>query len=91
MTLTRTESRSLSRRVPSTLGDPRDPRRTEAERRNGTEKEEERERERREKEHEVEGSADFCPISMHRVAESFADVISTWRGPISRDITINAI
>jgi len=35
--LTRSESRSLSRHVLSTLGDPRDPRRTEAEQQTRTE------------------------------------------------------
>lgn len=78
VTLTRSESRSLSRHVPSTLGDPRCVPRGLNDGRDG---ETERRKDR----------VDFCPISMHRVAESFADVISTRRGSTSRDITINAI
>lgn len=66
VTLTRSESRSLSRRVRSTPDDPR------AIVRRGRES--------------LAGGAgalvDFCPISMHRVAESFTDAISTAsRGP----------
>jgi len=72
VTLTRSESRSLSRRVLSLRSAIRAIRDGTVGRRNVD-------------------RTDFCPINMHRVAGPFADVISTWRGPISRDITINAI